>query len=64
VSNFQVAHLQRLAAETATTPAVNQIEVHPYFTHDEVRAYGEQHGIATEAWFADRAGPACSAIRW
>ena len=31
-------------------PAVNQIEVHPYFTNDEVRAYGQEHGIATEAW--------------
>jgi 2,5-diketo-D-gluconate reductase A len=29
---------------------VNQIEVHPYFTNDEVRAYGQKHGIATEAW--------------
>ncbi|WP_024448577.1 aldo/keto reductase [Mycolicibacterium iranicum] len=50
VSNFQVAHLQRLAEETDTVPAVNQIEVHPYFANDEVRAYGKQHGIATEAW--------------
>ncbi|MGD9618370.1 MAG: aldo/keto reductase [Mycolicibacterium sp.] len=50
VSNFQVAHLRRLAAETDTVPAVNQIEVHPYFANDEVRAYGRQHGIATEAW--------------
>ena len=50
VSNFQVDHLQRLARETATTPAVNQIEVHPYFTNDLVRAYGAEHGIATEAW--------------
>jgi 2,5-diketo-D-gluconate reductase A len=50
VSNFQVAHLERLAKETETVPAVNQIEVHPYFTNDEVRAYGEKHGIATEAW--------------
>jgi 2,5-diketo-D-gluconate reductase A len=50
VSNFQVAHLQRLAEETQTVPAVNQIEVHPYFTNDEVRAYGREHGIATEAW--------------
>ncbi|MDY6998098.1 MAG: aldo/keto reductase [Actinomycetota bacterium] len=50
VSNFQVAHLQRLAEETETVPAVNQIEVHPYFVNDEVRAYGQQHGIATEAW--------------
>src|SRR5689334_25305885 len=50
VSNFQVAHLERLAKETDTVPAVNQIEVHPYFTNDEVRAYGREHGIATEAW--------------
>ena len=50
VSNFHVAHLERLAKETDTVPAVNQIEVHPYFTNDEVRAYGRKHGIATEAW--------------
>ncbi|MGB0438434.1 MAG: aldo/keto reductase, partial [Mycobacterium sp.] len=50
VSNFQVAHLRRLAEETDTVPAVNQIEVHPYFANNEVRAYGQQHGIATEAW--------------
>jgi 2,5-diketo-D-gluconate reductase A len=31
-------------------PAVNQIELHPYLLNDEVRAYGEAHGIATEAW--------------
>ena len=50
VSNFQVEHLERLAAETGTVPAVNQIEVHPYFTNERVRAYGTEHGIATEAW--------------
>jgi len=50
VSNFQVEHLERLAAETDTVPAVNQIELHPYFQNREVRAYGESHGIATEAW--------------
>jgi 2,5-diketo-D-gluconate reductase A len=50
VSNFQVDHLQRLAAETDVVPAVNQIELHPYFLDSEVRAYGEAHGIATEAW--------------
>jgi 2,5-diketo-D-gluconate reductase A len=50
VSNFQVDHLARLARETATAPAVNQIEVHPYFTNDAVRAYGAEHRIATEAW--------------
>jgi len=50
VSNFQVAHLERLAQETDTVPAVNQIEVHPYLVNDEVRAYGREHGIETEAW--------------
>jgi 2,5-diketo-D-gluconate reductase A len=50
VSNFQVPHLERLAAETSVVPAVNQIEVHPYFGNEWVRAYGREHGIATEAW--------------
>ena len=50
VSNFQVEHLEGLAAETGTVPAVNQIEVHPYFTNETARAYGKEHGIATEAW--------------
>jgi 2,5-diketo-D-gluconate reductase A len=50
VSNFQVPHLERLAAEAEVTPAVNQIELHPYLLNDEVRAYGEDHDILTEAW--------------
>jgi 2,5-diketo-D-gluconate reductase A len=50
VSNFQVDHLERLAAESDVVPAVNQIELHPYLLNDEVRAYGEAHGIATQAW--------------
>lgn len=50
VSNFQIHHLQELARETSVTPAVNQIEVHPYFTNDEVRAYGIEHDIVTEGW--------------
>jgi 2,5-diketo-D-gluconate reductase A len=50
VSNFQVHHLERLAAETETVPAVNQIEAHPYLTNDEVRAYDLEHAIATEPW--------------
>ncbi len=50
VSNFQVAHLERLVRECEVVPAVNQIEAHPYFTNDEVRAYGREHGIVTEAW--------------
>ncbi|MDQ3862983.1 MAG: aldo/keto reductase [Actinomycetota bacterium] len=50
VSNFQVEHLKRLAAETDTVPAVNQIEAHPYFTNEAVREYGKERGIVTEAW--------------
>ncbi|MGI9162028.1 MAG: aldo/keto reductase [Mycobacterium sp.] len=50
VSNFQIHHLQELARETGTVPAVNQIEVHPYFTNDEVRAYGVEHDIVTQGW--------------
>jgi 2,5-diketo-D-gluconate reductase A len=50
VSNFQVAHLQRLLDEADVVPAVNQIEVQPYFVQDELRAFHAEHGIVTEAW--------------
>jgi 2,5-diketo-D-gluconate reductase A len=50
VSNFQVPHLERLARETEITPAVNQVEVHPYFVNAAVRDYDAEHGIVTEAW--------------
>lgn len=50
VSNFQIDHLRRLAKEAEITPAVNQIELHPYFQNREVAAYGREQGIATEAW--------------
>ena len=50
VSNFQPTHLRRIHGETSVTPAVNQIEVHPYLANDEVRAFDAEHGIATEAW--------------
>ena len=50
VSNFQQHHLQRLFDETGTVPAVNQIEVHPYLTQDDLRAFNTAHGIVTEAW--------------
>src|SRR3954462_1521691 len=42
VSNFQIEHLEQLAAETDVAPAVNQVELHPYFRNEEVRAYGEE----------------------
>jgi 2,5-diketo-D-gluconate reductase A len=50
VSNFQVAHLERLAAECDVVPAVNQVELHPYFANTDVHAYCNAHGIAVEAW--------------
>jgi 2,5-diketo-D-gluconate reductase A len=50
VSNFQPAHLDRLAEETGTVPAVNQIELHPALQQAELREYHRAHGIATEAW--------------
>jgi 2,5-diketo-D-gluconate reductase A len=50
VSNFQPAHLDRIVAETGVVPVVNQVEVHPYFRNEEVRAADARHGIATEAW--------------
>jgi 2,5-diketo-D-gluconate reductase A len=50
LSNFQPHHIDRLLAETDVVPAVNQIEVHPYLTQDNVRDYGVQYQIVTEAW--------------
>jgi 2,5-diketo-D-gluconate reductase A len=50
VSNFQPAHLQRIVDETGVVPVVNQVEVHPYFGNEAVRAANAQHGVATEAW--------------
>ena len=50
LSNFQAHHIRKLHAETEIPPAVNQIELHPYLTQDELRAFDAEHGIATEAW--------------
>ena len=50
VSNFQPAHLDRIVAETGVVPAVNQIEVHPYFTNEDARAASIRHGIEVESW--------------
>jgi 2,5-diketo-D-gluconate reductase A len=50
VSNFQPHHIRRLKAETEIPPAVNQIEVHPYLTQAEVRAFDADNEIVTEAW--------------
>jgi 2,5-diketo-D-gluconate reductase A len=50
VSNFEPDHLDRVVDEVGVVPAVNQIEVNPYFTNEAARAADARHGIATEAW--------------
>ena len=50
VSNFQPAHLRRIIDETGVTPAVNQIELHPYFQQAGLRREHADRGIVTEAW--------------
>ncbi|MDN5731935.1 MAG: aldo/keto reductase [Yaniella sp.] len=50
VSNFLPEHLQRLADETGEMPAINQVEMHPYFGQAELRAFHDKHDIATQAW--------------
>jgi diketogulonate reductase-like aldo/keto reductase len=50
VSNFMPEHLDRLLAEASVVPAVNQIEVHPYFQQTELQAMHAEHGILTQAW--------------
>ncbi|MFP3467484.1 aldo/keto reductase [Leifsonia sp. SIMBA_070] len=50
VANFHTHHLDRLAAETDTVPAVNQVELHPWLPQQRVRQYDAAHGIVTEAW--------------
>ncbi|NDK30851.1 aldo/keto reductase [Nesterenkonia haasae] len=50
VSNFQEEHLERIIEATGVVPAVNQIEIHPYFANNELREFTKSHGIAVEAW--------------
>jgi diketogulonate reductase-like aldo/keto reductase len=50
VSNFTREHLERVIGDTGVTPAVNQVELHPYFPQVEMRAVHERLGIRTEAW--------------
>lgn len=50
VSNFMPEHLEHLLAETAVVPAINQIELHPYFQQKELQALHTKHGILTQAW--------------
>ncbi|MFI6152477.1 aldo/keto reductase [Kitasatospora sp. NPDC051170] len=50
VSNFGTEQLTRLLDESSVVPALNQVELHPYFPQEELRAFHAEHGIATEAW--------------
>ena len=50
VSNFLPEHLDRLAAESATVPAVNQVELHPRWPQPTARADDAERGIVTQAW--------------
>jgi len=50
VSNFRVEDLEMLEREAELQPTVNQIELHPHLQQAELRAWHEEHGIATEAW--------------
>jgi diketogulonate reductase-like aldo/keto reductase len=50
VSNFMPEHLARLLEATSVVPAVNQIEVHPYFRQSELLAVDAEHGILSQAW--------------
>lgn len=50
VSNFEAEHLELLIAETGVTPAINQVELHPYFQQVGLRREHERLGVLTEAW--------------
>lgn len=50
VSNFHAEHLDRIIAETGVTPAVNQLELHPWFPQVEMREANRARGIQTESW--------------
>ncbi|MGW2236935.1 aldo/keto reductase [Streptomyces sp. NPDC001759] len=50
VSNFTPGHIERLEKETGVLPSVNQIELHPLFPQEELRAFHTAKGIVTESW--------------
>ncbi|AWB96750.1 aldo/keto reductase [Agromyces badenianii] len=50
VSNFTSAMLSRLIDATGVIPVVNQVELHPYFPQEELRAFHDEHDIRTESW--------------
>lgn len=50
VSNFEPEHLDKIIEETGVTPAINQIEIHPYWVQERMVKANEERGIVTEAW--------------
>ena len=50
VANFLPEYLEPLLEQAEVLPAVNQIEVHPYFTQTQSRELHSRHGILTQAW--------------
>nr|WP_321462984.1 aldo/keto reductase [uncultured Cohaesibacter sp.] len=50
ISNFSPAHIERLMAETDIVPAVNQVELHPFFTQKPLIDFHKKHDIVTQAW--------------
>ncbi|WKR20152.1 aldo/keto reductase [Actinomyces israelii] len=50
VSNFQADHLRTIIEATGVTPAVNQIELHPYLSQEPLRALHSSLGVVTESW--------------
>ncbi|WP_297082621.1 aldo/keto reductase [uncultured Demequina sp.] len=50
VSNFTAEHLGHIIEDTGVMPAINQIELHPYFTQEQMRAFHAEHGIVTQSW--------------
>jgi diketogulonate reductase-like aldo/keto reductase len=50
VCNFRAYDLDRLVAQTGHTPAVNQVELHPFFNQPQLRKADDKHGIITQAW--------------
>jgi diketogulonate reductase-like aldo/keto reductase len=50
VSNFSTAHLDQFLPQVTVVPAVNQVEIHPYYSQPLLRATHERLGIVTQAW--------------
>lgn len=50
VSNFQIHHLEDLLKDAAVKPMVNQVELHPYLSQQDLRSFCREQGIQIEAW--------------